>query len=586
MKVFRFIALMATCAALAFSCNPIDPDDPNNNGGNSGGDDERIDVINGTDIEEGMTAVGLVSDANTGKGIPGVPVTDGYTYVTTDANGVYQMAANRYTRKVYLSVPENYAIPLDPGTHLPLFYSTKAFEKGKVNRNDFKLTPQAVEEKFTLVMIGDPQCQNTNQINRYKTETVPSMLSTLNQGIAEGRYPHPYGMTLGDITFDSTDLWGGMKSTMSNLSLNDGSWFPIFQCIGNHDHNSLEQNSDYDATGKFVENFGPTDYSFNRGKAHIIVMDDIQCTKVSSNSSPNRYTWSYTGGFTKIQYNWLKEDIALVADKADRVVFLCMHIPMRAGASSGGSNFNTDAFYKDVLGLLRGFKEAHIMIGHTHYTQNYIHSSYVCKGGQPIYEHIHGAACGGWWSCDSNVTGAPNGYSIYEVDGASVTDWVLKGTKTNADYQLCVYDGDQIYDGTNGYTYIWSRASNVGGSKNITAVGNANLKNAFVAEVFNDDDKNWKLEMFQNGTKIGDFKRLANGSCCNICLTSYFFNELSKNTDTWTNKTASHYWYFVPASKKPSSEQNWEVRATQTIPASGKTHVYSCVALTTDYSEY
>ena len=77
-----------------------------------------MDVINGTQISEGMNAVGLVSDASTGQGIPGIPVTDGYSYVVTDANGVYQMAANRYTRNIYLSVPSDYRIPLDPDTHL------------------------------------------------------------------------------------------------------------------------------------------------------------------------------------------------------------------------------------------------------------------------------------------------------------------------------------------------------------------------------------------------------------------------------------------------------------------------------------
>ena len=584
MKVYKIVSLMALCA-LVFSCNPAKPDDSQGGGGSSETDD-KVDVINGTTIEEGMTAVGLITDAATGQGIPDIPVTDGYSYVVTDANGVYQMAANRYTRNIYISLPASFKVPLDPKTHLPLFYSTKEFEKNKVNRNDFKLEPQAVEEKFTLVMIGDPQCQTTAQVQRYKTETVPSMLSTLNQGAAEGRYPNPYGITLGDITFDSTNLWEPMKETMSELKLNNGSWFSIFQCIGNHDHNSLEHNSDYDATGKYVEYFGPTDYSFDRGQAHIIVMDDIMCTKVSSNSSPNSYTWGYNGGFTKAQYQWLQDDISHVSDKSKKIGILCMHIPMRAGASSGGSSVNTDKYYKEVLTLLKGFKEAHIMIGHTHYQQNYVHSGYVCVGGQPIYEHVHGAACGGWWSCDSNVTGAPNGYTVYEIEGNTVKNWVLLGSKTQPDYQMRVYDGNQVYTGSRNYIYQWSNSSNKGGTGNITAVGNSNLKNAFVVEVFNDDDRYWKLELWQNGAKVGDFKKLPNGSCCNVCLASYFFNELGKNTDTWTNKTASHYWYFVPASKDPASEKNWEVRATQTIPYSGQTNLYACGTLTTDYSQF
>ncbi len=584
-RIFFPLLVMSIATAFAVSCNPVDPDTPDKE--KTGPDEELpVDAINGTTIAEGMNACGLVSDAQTGKGIPGVPVTDGYSYVVTDANGVYQMAANRYTRNIYLSVPAEYKIPLDPETHLPLFYSTKAFVRNEVNRNDFKLERQAVEENFTMIMIGDPQCQTAAQVERYRNETVPAMLSTINNGQSEGLYPNVYGMTLGDITFDSTNLWGDMKGTMSNLKTAAGEWFPIFQCIGNHDHNSLVKSNDYDATGKYVEYFGPTDYSFNRGKVHVIVMDDIMCSSVSSNSSPNKATWGYSGGFTQPQYNWFLDDISHVDNKSDKAVFLCMHIPMRAGANSGGASFNKSAHYADVLNQLKGFKEAHIMIGHTHYQQNYVHTGYVCSGGKPIYEHVHGAACGGWWSCDSNVTGAPNGFNVYEIEGNTVKNWVAIGAKTSADYQMRVYDGNQIYNGSKGYEYAWYRTSNAGGSASIVAKGNANLKDAFVAEVFNDDDVYWKLEMWQDGKKIGDFKKIANGGCCNIALASYFFNELGKNTDTWTNKTASHYWYFVPASKNPASEKNWEVRAIQTIPHSGLTNTYTCTTMTTNYGQF
>ena len=51
---------------------------------------------------EGETVlVGQISDATTGKGIAGVPVTDGYTFTTTDADGNYRLVANRYCRNVY-----------------------------------------------------------------------------------------------------------------------------------------------------------------------------------------------------------------------------------------------------------------------------------------------------------------------------------------------------------------------------------------------------------------------------------------------------------------------------------------------------
>ena len=61
--------------------------------------------IEGTAINPTNNAVGWVYDKDTNRGIPGVYVTDGYSFTTTDENGVYQFFANRYTRNIYLTVP-------------------------------------------------------------------------------------------------------------------------------------------------------------------------------------------------------------------------------------------------------------------------------------------------------------------------------------------------------------------------------------------------------------------------------------------------------------------------------------------------
>lgn len=132
---------------------------------------------------EGETVlVGQISDATTGKGIAGVPVTDGYTFTTTDADGNYRLVANRYCRNVYYVTPANYKVALDPSSKLPLFYSTSTIQRYKENRNDFKLEPlPAVEENFTLVAIGDPQCKTDDDVTRWETETIPDIKSTLKR---------------------------------------------------------------------------------------------------------------------------------------------------------------------------------------------------------------------------------------------------------------------------------------------------------------------------------------------------------------------------------------------------------------------
>lgn len=135
----KFYYLFLTVALLGgAACSSSDPDDSDP-----------------TPPEGETVLVGQISDATTGKGIAGVPVTDGYTFTTTDADGNYRLVANRYCRNVYYVTPANYKVALDPSSKLPLFYSTSTIQRYKENRNDFKLEPlPAVEENFTLVATG------------------------------------------------------------------------------------------------------------------------------------------------------------------------------------------------------------------------------------------------------------------------------------------------------------------------------------------------------------------------------------------------------------------------------------------------
>lgn len=224
------------------------------------------------------------------------------------------------------------------------------------------------------------------------------------------------------------------------------------------------------------------------------------------------------------------------------------------------------------------------MIGHTHYPQNFINTDYKTAGGKAIYEHIHGAACGAWWSSNCNVTGAPNGFAIYTVSNGNVKNWQAMNSNFDNDFQLRVYDGNQEFTGSKGYKLYWSKTSQT--AAGFSAPGFAAASGAFVAEIWNDDYANWKVEFWQNGAKVGDFTRAADGNICNIPCVSYWYNEGGKTTDTYVNKTASHFWYYKPASGVPSSEKNWEVRATQTIATSGQTNTYTANKLTTDYSTF
>ena len=542
-------------------------------------DKDRVENINGTAIDKKSNIAGLILNSETGIGISGVPVTDGYTYTVTDNNGVYQMKANRYCRNVYYSLPSEYKTTLDKSTHLPLFYSTKKISYKEFNRVDFELQPKSEnEDNFTYVGIGDPQCKNASDAGRYVNETVADIVNFLNEKQSQGKYMNVYGMTLGDIIHDTPDLWNTMKKTMSNVSLKDGRYIPFYQTIGNHDFDPRES-TQYNATKEYCNTFGPTDYSFNVGKVHIVTMNDVVC------KTTNGKTWSIDSGFSSAQVRWLREDLSYVKNKEDKMIILNVHVPFRNGTAKGGSLVNTDKYYDEVLSLLTDFKEAHIMAGHRHFSQNWVHKNRKCKGGKPIYEHILAAACGSFWCCDSNLDGSPNGYSVFEIEGNTMKNWKAKGSNHPEDFQMRIYDGNQIFSGTKHYSYSWYAGGN-GGSANILAKGQDYLAGAFVAEIWNSDDMFWKVEFFQNGQKVADMKRVPEGVLSNACATSFYFNEKNKNAAIYAIAEASHYWYYKPVSERPSNERNWEVVAAQTIPSSNEVNVYRSSVFQTDYTGF
>lgn len=424
----------------------------NDKSGGHDGDEGVETEVNGTQLDGNTTLYGLVTDTS-GNPIPGVVVSDGYGCVTTDANGVYQMERYKKARFVHYSTPAGYAINTSADNY-PLFYA-EIVHKNIADRHDFVLTPlPAPESDFTLVCIADPQCATTAEISRYVNETIPDVEATVDAYKAKGT--PVYGITLGDIVFDTPDLWSNMKESMANRNL------PVFQTIGNHDHLQTET-SDDNAAANFETQFGPRNYSFNRGDVHIVSMDNVLYEGKKK----------YKGGITDRQLEWLRQDLSHV-DK-DKLVIFCAHIPFRGGTSVTDESHEN---YDGVLDLLAEFSEAHIMIGHTHYQQKYIHK----RNGKTILEHVHGAACGAWWTANLCADGTPNGYGVYEISGNTIANQYYKSTNKEADYQIRAYSATQVFGKSGSLTFGWAA--------NAPAMNDAKC---IVANVWNSDASgNWE----------------------------------------------------------------------------------------------
>ena len=175
------------------------------------------------------------------------------------------------------------------------------------------------------------------------------------------------------------------------------------------------------STVTFCHHFGPRNYSFERGRVHYVVLDDV--------------FWhgaGYLGYLEADTLTWLANDLKTV--EPGRPVIVATHIPvlglnhLRTGKTSPNIDLavvNREALYR----VLEPY-QAHILTGHTHENEHVFE--------QGTHEQVHGAVCGAWWSGPICADGTPCGYSIYEIDGEQLR-WRYKSIGFESGHQIRVY---------------------------------------------------------------------------------------------------------------------------------------------------
>ncbi len=226
-----------------------------------------------------------------------------------------------------------------------------------------------------------------------------------------------YGIAAGDIAWDAPAIFPEYKKAVKEMGI------PFFQVLGNHDMN-INVRTDEQSDAEFRKQFGPSWYSYNRGNAHYVVLDNVFYYADGYN---------YIGYITEQQFKWLEQDLAYI--KPGAPVFVSMHISAyteekrRNGQKTdnpGNITFNRRFLYK----LLKPFN-AHLLTGHTHYNENRVEEN--------VYEHIHASVCAAWWTGPLCEDGTPGGYGVYEVDGDQVS-WYYKSIGHPKTYQMRVYN--------------------------------------------------------------------------------------------------------------------------------------------------
>ena len=377
-------------------------------------------------VKDGNNVYGVV--ACSGKGIPGVVVSDGFEVVKTDENGVYQFKSDKIHGYVFISVPSGYEA-VSEGV-MPKFHQPLTKKKSEVERVDFPLVEAPGQKEHTMLVFGDLHLANrTSDARQFSDFT-----EDVNEYLAAYPGRKTYALTLGDMTWEL--YWVANKYSFDEYvrDINKIKGIQVFNTIGNHDHD-MAFAGDFDTVTKYKKSIAPTYYSFNIGDVHYIVLDDIQCTNTGAGDAGSR---QYNDFLVQEQLDWLKKDLSFVPTSTPLVI--TMHAPLYNDSDNGSLNNSAE-----LESLVQAYPVTHIWTGHTHKMYN------VDKTRtKRTFEHNAGAVCATWWWTGHYTSGihiaqdgAPGGYSIVDVDGTDFK-WQFKSTYHDVNHQFRTYDRNCI----------------------------------------------------------------------------------------------------------------------------------------------
>ena len=523
-----------------------------------------LSIINGTIISEESTHYGLVADASTGEGLSGVPVTDGYGYTLTDENGVYQFVANELCRAVYLSIPAEYEIPVSDVDGEPAFWKT-----GK-GRNDFVLTPREKDwNEFSILAISDVHfyTRETQFAELEQKPYVEKVLPDINSYISG--YDNVIAINTGDNISNWTKSMSVAREEFAKIK-KGGVTVPMFNAIGNHDFsNDPECNSTYECSQDYFDVFGPTEYSLNIGKAHIVFLNNIIYTGHQEGGYGQSMLCEY--GVTDEVYAWLQADLNAVADKQDKILIMCMHAPIF------GKEFRN---YDKIREILRTFGESHIISGHNH---NNVRREYVSSWNglsDNVSEEHNINPLSSYWLNDYANDGTPNGYHVFEISGSEMSEQHFKAIgMPEADCQFRIYDGSEVYHDPVVYSGLEDKDGKLYFDWG-TQFSNEefDVENSFIVRVFDAGTRALDCKVyFVQGETRKEMTRVENTHRDQWAFYELWFYGWQNNkfpSVYHKGGPSQNYWYYELSSGQPSEQKNWKIE----VELDGRTYESSTIS--------
>lgn len=371
-----------------------------------------------------------------------VRVSNGRDVVLTDANGRYVLGIDGEA-EVFVIKPRDYQVPRN-NENLPQFYYLHRPNGSAATRFagvaptgplpasvDFPLTPAKEPDEFSVVVFGDPQPRNIEEID-YAIQDVVEEL------VAEGIHKTAaFGISLGDIAFDDLNSFEPLNAAIAQIGL------PWINVLGNHDSN-------YDAPHvsqsfeTFQRMYGPSYYAFDYGPAHFVVLNTVTWHE----GEERRH---YLGGLHEDQRSFIANNLAHVS--RDTLVVFLMHIPFVD--STRWNDGELEAFYRIIEDRPHTLSFAAHTHSHKHW---FLDETNGWRSSRPHHHIIHGTICGAWWSGPPDeygvpptmmADGTPNGYGILTIKGNTYRHR-YKVFRRPADFQMHIQvsetpsaDGDE-----------------------------------------------------------------------------------------------------------------------------------------------
>ncbi len=400
-----FIPILTLILALA--CTP-------DNGGNNNGNND-----NGGYTPTGkITVKGLVYGGGS-KALAGVVISDGLLCVQTDENGYFEIDSDlSRTKFITASIPSGYSAPTDENG-LPIFYHRVTDEEraNEMVQHTFEFYPVANNpERYTLIVGADPQPRarsaGYDNIAYHSLDMCEDFYLDMKEKAATITDRNVYGMMLGDLVHENMNLFTNYVAGLKTLG------FPMFNILGNHDNDYTAKN-DTEGRRKYEEYLGPTYYSFNIGKQHYVVLDNL-IMKIRSSDNSLR---DYDQGLTDEVWQWLQNDLQYV-DRSTTIM-VAAHSPMFMGIDMSERSKHTQGHRTDYAALLSKYAKVHAWAGHAHTTFNYVYPE--SSNLKNIEVHTVARSTGELWTNEYAINGTPRGYTVVEVDGDEIS-WYFKPT--------------------------------------------------------------------------------------------------------------------------------------------------------------